>query len=87
MEGSEQCSRTRQVAFGFCDTRLEREGIDVVWCDIENLIKFSQGFGKAPKRDIGSGVLAEKVDVARVEPLGFVEVGLAPVPLASPRAT
>ena len=29
-------------------------------------------------------MLAEKVDVARVEPLGFVKVGFAPVPLASP---
>ena len=29
-------------------------------------------------------MLGEQVDVARVEPLGFVEVGLAPVPLASP---
>ena len=30
------------------------------------------------------GVLGEQVGVARVEPLGFVEVGFAPVPLASP---
>jgi hypothetical protein len=29
-------------------------------------------------------VLGEQVNVARVEPLGFVEVRLAPVPLASP---
>ena len=29
-------------------------------------------------------MLAEHVNVARVEPLDFVEVGLAPVPLVSP---
>ena len=29
-------------------------------------------------------MLGEQVSVARVEPLGFVEVRLAPVPLASP---
>src|SRR6266704_2620737 len=34
--------------------------------------------------DIGNRVLGEEVKVARVEPLGFVEVRLAPVPLASP---
>ena len=56
---------------------------NVVRCDIENLIKFSQGFGKAPKNEIGLGVLAEQVNVARIEALGFVKVGFAPVPLAS----
>src|SRR5437763_10994953 len=33
---------------------------------------------------VGNRVLGESVKVARVEPLGFVEVRLAPVPLASP---
>ncbi len=33
---------------------------------------------------IGKRVLAEQVNVARVEPLGFVKVGFALVPLASP---
>ena len=64
--------------------RLKHERVHVVRCDIENLIKFSQGFGKTTKSDIGKRVLAEQVDVARVEPLGFVKVGFAPVPLASP---
>src|ERR1700745_4542230 len=34
--------------------------------------------------EIGNRVLGEQVKVARVEPLRFVEVRLAPVPLASP---
>src|SRR5438067_3988866 len=34
--------------------------------------------------EIGNRVLAEYVNVARVEPLGFVEVRFAPVQLASP---
>ncbi len=57
---------------------------NVVWCDIKNLIKLPQRFGEATKPHIGKGVLGEEVSVARVEPLGFVEVRLALVPLASP---
>ena len=57
---------------------------DVVRRDIENLIKLSQRFGETTKIDIGKRVLGEQGNVARVEPLGFVEVRLAPVPLASP---
>src|SRR5439155_7648612 len=34
--------------------------------------------------EVGNRVLAEQLDVARVQPLGFVEVRLAPVQLASP---
>ena len=65
--------------FAFVD-----ECVHVVRCDIENLIKLSQCFGETTKVDIGKRVLAEQVNVARVEPLGFVKVGFAPVPLASP---
>src|SRR4030095_9359436 len=83
MQRSEERSGPRQVALGLCDNSLEHERVHVVRCDIENLIKFSQGFGKTTKSDIGLGVLAEQVGVARVEPLGFVKVGFAPVPLAS----
>src|SRR5438270_11298610 len=35
------------------------------------------------KTDIATRVRAEQGNVARVEPLGFIEVGFAPVPLAS----
>ena len=49
MERSEERRGTRQVALGLCDIRLEREGIDVVRCDIENLIKLSQRFGKTTR--------------------------------------
>ena len=87
MEGSEQCSRTRQIALGLCDTRLKRESIHVVRCNIENLIKLSQRFGETTKVDIGKRVLGEQVNIARVEPLGFVEVGSrsGPTGLASAR--
>src|SRR6266853_4741555 len=83
-ERSEQRSSPRQVALGLCNSRLEREGIHVVRRNIENLIKLSQRFGKTTKRDIGNRVLGEQVDVARVEPLGFVEERLAPLPQAAP---
>src|SRR5215472_9143835 len=84
MQWREERSGARQIALGLCNTRLFREGIHVVRCDIENLIEFSQGFGETTKTDIGIRVLGEQVNVARVEALGFDEVRLAPVPLASP---
>src|SRR5258707_5718701 len=84
MKRSEDRRRARQVALGLCDSRLLREGIQVVWRDIENLIKLSQRFGETTKADVGKRVLGEQGNVARVEPLGFVEIRLAPVPLASP---
>ena len=49
MERSEQRRRPRQIALGLCDSRLVHEGIDVVRCDIENLIKLSQRFGETTK--------------------------------------
>src|SRR5207244_3691222 len=84
VERSEERSGTREVALRLCDTRLFREGTDVVRCDIENLIQLSQRFGETTKTNIGKRVLGEEVNVARVETLGFVEERLAPVPLASP---
>src|SRR5882724_3119129 len=84
VERSEERRGPPQVALSLRNTRLDREGIDVVRCDIENLIKLPQRFGETTKEDIGSRVLVEQGNVARVEPLGFIEVRLAPVPLASP---
>ena len=85
MERSEERSSPRQIALGLCDSRLHRERIHVVRYDIENLIKLPQRFGEATKEDIGKRVLGEYVNVARVKPLGFVEVGLrsGPTGLAS----
>src|SRR5207247_8995005 len=84
-ERSEKRRSTRQVALGLCDSRPGRECIRVIRYDIENLIKLSQRPGETTKHCVGKRVLAEERNVARVEPLGFVEVGLAPVPLASPQ--
>src|SRR5213592_1262278 len=84
MQRSEERRGTRQIALGLCDSGLGREGIEVIRRNIENLIKLSQCFGKAPECIIGNGVLSEWGNVARVEPFGFVEIRLAPVPLASP---
>src|SRR5437667_3873228 len=84
MQRSEDRRSPLQVVLGLCNSRLVDEGADVVRCDIENLIKLSQRFGKTTKVDIGNRVLVEQVNVARVELLGFVEVCLAPVPLTSP---
>ena len=84
MQRSEERRGSRQIAFGLCDTRLERNGTNVVWCDIKNLIKLPQCFREATKSHIRNRVLGEEVGIARVEPLGFVEVRLAPLPLAAP---
>src|SRR5712691_3691198 len=83
MKRGEQCGGTRQIALGLCDSRYSRESIDVVRCNIENLIKLPLRFAETTKRDIGNCVLGEQLNVARVEPLSFVEVRLAPIPLAS----
>jgi hypothetical protein len=80
----EERSSARQVVLGLCNTRLFRQRIHVVRYDIENLIELSKDFGETTKTDIGIRVLGEQVSVARVEPVGFVEVRLAPVPQASP---
>src|SRR6476660_1973405 len=83
LQWSEERRGPRQVALGLCDIRLERAGIDVVGCDIKNLIKLSQRLGKTALNPVRSRVLAKQVDIAGVEPLGFVEVTLAPVPPTS----
>src|SRR5262249_33673861 len=71
-------------AFGLCDGRLDRKNIQVIWRDVENLIQLLQSFRETTQIQIGKRVLGEKVNVARVEPLGFVEIGLTSLPLAPP---
>ena len=83
-ERSEERRSTGQIALGLFDSRLSSKCIDVVRSDVKNLIKLSQRFGETTESDIGNRVLGDQVNVARVEPLGFLEVCFAPVPLASP---
>src|SRR6185437_10120396 len=84
MERSEERSGPRQVSFGLCNVGLKHERIHVIRCDIENLFKLSHRIGKTTKTEIRNRVLAEQEGVARVQSLGFVKVGFAPVPLTSP---
>ena len=84
MERSKECSGPRKITLDLFDIRLYSECIHVVRCDIENLIKLSQRFWETTKVDIRKRVLGEHADVARIEPLDFVEIRLAPVPLTSP---
>src|SRR6266496_4710723 len=84
MQRSEKCSSTRQVALGLCNRCLFRENSHVVRRNIQNLIILPQRFGKTTLVQIGNRVLAEQTSVARVEPLGFIEIRLAPAPVASP---
>jgi hypothetical protein len=54
MQRSEKCRSTRKVALGLYNSRFRYERIQVVRCDIENLIKLSQRFGETAKRGIGA---------------------------------
>jgi hypothetical protein len=81
---SEECSGTREIALGLYDSRLIRERIRVVRRDVEDLIKLSQRFWETTKDGIRKRVVSKQPNVARVKPLGFVKIGLAPVPLALP---
>src|SRR4030095_7111885 len=83
MQRSQKRSSSGQIALGLRDTGLDHRGVNVVRCKIENLIKFSQRFGETTYNDQGKGVLSKQVNIAWVEPLSFVEVGVAPVPVAS----
>jgi len=83
MQRREQDRSTREVAFALCDTRLRFKCVHVVRCNIENLIKLSHCFGETTKVHIGIRVLGKDFHVARVEPLGFVKVMFALLPLAA----
>ena len=52
-------------------------------CDVKDLIKLPQRFGKATEPHIGKGVLGEEISVAHIETLSLVEVFLALLPLAA----
>ena len=49
MQRSEERRSPRQVALGLCNSRLYAQRIEVVRCNIENLIKLSQRFGETAK--------------------------------------
>src|SRR5438105_12250822 len=84
MQRSELCCSPRKVAPRLGNTCLLRKGIQVAGYYIEHLIKLSQRFGETTNYHVRLCVLGEQRNIARVEPLSFVEVGLAPVPLTSP---
>ena len=59
MQWSEERSSPRQIALGLCDTRLYYKSVQVVRCNVENLIKLSQRFRETTKTDIGIRVLGK----------------------------
>src|SRR5262249_5952467 len=84
MERGEYRGSSRQVSDSLGDSRLLHQRIHIIRRYIENLIELLHCLGKTTKNDIGNRVLVEQVDITRVEPLRFVEMGLTLVPLASP---
>ena len=84
MRWRKERGRSWQIALRLCDSRLHRESIKIVWCNIQNLIKLPQRLRETTKANIGNRVLCEEVRIACIELLGFVEVCLAPVPLTAP---
>src|SRR5438094_10479680 len=84
MERSKEFRRARKVTLRLRDCGLFHQRINVVRCDIETLIELPQGLGKTPNRDIRERVLGKYPNVTWVESLGFLEVVVTALPLASP---
>jgi len=82
MQWSEERSSTRQIPLGLYDSRLIRKRIHIVRRDVKNFIKLSQRIGETAECGIRIRVIRKQLSVARVKSLGFLEVRLAPVPLA-----
>jgi hypothetical protein len=78
---SEKRRSSRKVAFGLGNGRLFHQGVNVVRHDLQNLVELPERFGETPQRDIELGMSSEQTHIARVEPLGFVEVGFTSLPL------
>ena len=60
------------------------QGINVARHDLENPVELSLRFRETPQGDVELGLPGEQTHVARIEPLGLVEVGFGfrPLPLA-----
>ena len=59
VERSQERRGARQIALHLCHPRLIQDGIDVVRCDIENLIILPERFGETPEYNIGCRMLGE----------------------------
>ena len=59
-----------------------RERVHVAGGDVENVVKLSQRQRKIAVSILGKGVLGKKIYISWVEPLGFIEIRVASVPLA-----
>src|SRR5215468_82524 len=73
-----------QVADSLGDGRLLYQRIHIIRRDIENLIELLYRLGKTTKNNKRNRMLVEQVNIARIEPLRFVEMRLTLVPPASP---
>ena len=59
LEWSEERSGPRQIALRLCNSRLTRQGIQVIRYNIENLIKLSERFGETSSANIGKCALGK----------------------------
>ena len=84
MERSKQGRRSRQISFGLGNGRLEREGIDIIWRDLKNLIKLSQRIGKPAHCNVEKSMLGQERNVPRIESPGLLEISVGAIPLAFP---
>jgi len=57
----------RQISFGLGNSRLEGEGIDIIWRDLKNLIKLSQRIRKPAHDNVEKSMLGQKRNVPRIE--------------------
>src|SRR5690349_23068886 len=84
MQRSEECRCARQVALRLRIRRLLHKNIEIVGYDIEDLVQLSERIRKLPAYAIRLRMLREQAHISRVEPLGFVEIVFALVPLTAP---
>jgi hypothetical protein len=70
-----------QIAFGLSDSTFFHQIVNVVRHNLQNQVQLTDCFRETSQRDIELGVSSKQIRIARVEPLGFVEVGFTLLPL------
>src|SRR3954447_6379233 len=82
MKGREKCRRAIKIALRLCDLCLQHNGINVVRRNIQHALEFLQRFRKTALTNETHRMPGEERHISRIEPLGVVQISIAPIPLA-----
>src|SRR5438477_4630454 len=82
MNLSQKHCGARQVAFSLSDCGFFHQSIGIFRHNLQNLVELAESFRETAERYIELRVPGKQVDIARIKPLGFLEVGLASFPLS-----